>query len=475
MDKSPDAFRTISEVADWLGIQAHVLRFWESKFTQVKPVKRAGGRRYYRPADMMLLGGIKKLLHEDGMTIKGVQKVLREQGVQVVSDLSQSLDDVAVSAGRPRRAHTVVPFQGRATLLDTARADRDPREETSRTGQAGRDFGQDDAGDVIDGSATPFESSPPAPHDREAQVPHAQLPEADITIPGPSDETEASVPEPDAADVFAQDRQTSESADPESAEPVMDAPEGIAPESAKPEMDAPDAAEPSVSEVPEMPEDGPEAAVGSPEADPEPVPTFRRRGSARFTPMAAEPEDSAEDAPFEEPETDPEADPPVEAAELADIPAEEPAEAPDLVSGLPEPEEEPLPEPADMADMADMAEADETDEAPQEDPEPLAGSEPEAEQERAEPEPEANAAEPEPELAEPEVAAAEPEPASAPRPAIVDAPDPPDESEIAADPGLLSQVSRIGRLPPAQREEIAALAEALEAWRAARTGQILSQ
>ena len=59
MKKAPDAFRTISEVADWLDVQAHVLRFWESKFTQVKPVKRAGGRRYYRPADMLLIGGIK--------------------------------------------------------------------------------------------------------------------------------------------------------------------------------------------------------------------------------------------------------------------------------------------------------------------------------------------------------------------------------------------------------------------------------
>ena len=93
MRKSPDAFRTISEVADWLGIQAHVLRFWESKFSQVKPVKRAGGRRYYRPADMVLIGGIKKLLHDDGMTIKGVQKLLREKGVSYVSSLSQSLDD----------------------------------------------------------------------------------------------------------------------------------------------------------------------------------------------------------------------------------------------------------------------------------------------------------------------------------------------------------------------------------------------
>ncbi|WP_101066267.1 MerR family transcriptional regulator [Roseovarius salinarum] len=94
MPKSADAFRTISEVADWLGTPAHVLRFWESKFAQVKPVKRAGGRRYYRPADMQLLGGIKKLLHEDGMTIKGVQKILREQGVKHVASLSPPLDDI---------------------------------------------------------------------------------------------------------------------------------------------------------------------------------------------------------------------------------------------------------------------------------------------------------------------------------------------------------------------------------------------
>lgn len=97
MAKSPDAFRTISEVADWLGIQAHVLRFWESKFGPVKPIKRAGGRRYYRPADMVLLGGIKKLLHEDGLTIKGVQKILREQGVSHVSDLSQPIEEIAES------------------------------------------------------------------------------------------------------------------------------------------------------------------------------------------------------------------------------------------------------------------------------------------------------------------------------------------------------------------------------------------
>ncbi len=96
MAKSPDAFRTISEVADWLGIQAHVLRFWESKFTQVKPIKRAGGRRYYRPADMMLLGGIKQPLHEDGLTIKGVQKILREEGMSHVAEMSPPLDELTL-------------------------------------------------------------------------------------------------------------------------------------------------------------------------------------------------------------------------------------------------------------------------------------------------------------------------------------------------------------------------------------------
>ena len=90
--KSPDAFRTISEVAEWLGVPTHVLRFWESRFTQVKPVKRAGGRRYYRPADMELLGGIRKLLHEDGVTIRGVQKLLREQGVKHVSTMSPAIE-----------------------------------------------------------------------------------------------------------------------------------------------------------------------------------------------------------------------------------------------------------------------------------------------------------------------------------------------------------------------------------------------
>lgn len=87
MEKSPEAFRTISEVADLLDTPAHVLRFWESRFPQIRPVKRAGGRRYYRPADVALLAGIRHLLHDQGMTIRGVQKILRDHGVRHVSGL----------------------------------------------------------------------------------------------------------------------------------------------------------------------------------------------------------------------------------------------------------------------------------------------------------------------------------------------------------------------------------------------------
>lgn len=82
--KSPNAFRTISEVADGIGIPQHVLRFWESKFSQIKPMKRGGGRRYYRPEDVEIIEAIRRLLHDDGYTIKGAQKLLREHGVKAV-------------------------------------------------------------------------------------------------------------------------------------------------------------------------------------------------------------------------------------------------------------------------------------------------------------------------------------------------------------------------------------------------------
>ncbi|MBS0235572.1 MAG: MerR family transcriptional regulator [Proteobacteria bacterium] len=84
MNKSAEAFRTIGEVADELQIPKHVLRFWEGRFPQIRPMKRGGGRRYYRPEDMELLRGIRALLHAEGYTIRGVQKILREHGVDQV-------------------------------------------------------------------------------------------------------------------------------------------------------------------------------------------------------------------------------------------------------------------------------------------------------------------------------------------------------------------------------------------------------
>jgi DNA-binding transcriptional MerR regulator len=86
LDKAPDAFRTISEVADDLDVPQHVLRFWETRFAQIKPMKRSGGRRYYRPEDVSLLRGIRHLLYGQGYTIRGVQRILREQGIKTVQN-----------------------------------------------------------------------------------------------------------------------------------------------------------------------------------------------------------------------------------------------------------------------------------------------------------------------------------------------------------------------------------------------------
>jgi DNA-binding transcriptional MerR regulator len=80
--KSPNAFRTISEAAEEIGAPQHVLRFWETKFTFVDPLKRAGGRRFYRPQDLVVLKAVKRLLHDEGLTIKGVQRLFKEQGLK---------------------------------------------------------------------------------------------------------------------------------------------------------------------------------------------------------------------------------------------------------------------------------------------------------------------------------------------------------------------------------------------------------
>ena len=110
MDKSAEAFRTISEVAVELEIPKHVLRFWEGRFLQLRPMKRGGGRRYYRPADVELLKGIRHLLYEEGYTIKGVQKVLREHGIEFVKELG--LPDGDGEKDTPREPRPAVGLNG---------------------------------------------------------------------------------------------------------------------------------------------------------------------------------------------------------------------------------------------------------------------------------------------------------------------------------------------------------------------------
>jgi DNA-binding transcriptional MerR regulator len=110
MDKSPDAFRTISEVAEELDLPQHVLRFWETRFTQIKPMKRGGGRRYYRPQDVDLIKGIRHMLYDQGYTIKGVQKLLRENGNQFLVAIGNG-DLAAVEAiAKRKQAETEVPL-----------------------------------------------------------------------------------------------------------------------------------------------------------------------------------------------------------------------------------------------------------------------------------------------------------------------------------------------------------------------------
>ena len=91
--KSPEAFRTISEASEILSLPSHVLRFWESKFNQIKPLKRAGGRRFYRPNDILFILGIKKLLHIDGLTIIGVKRLIKENGINFIINIGKNVRD----------------------------------------------------------------------------------------------------------------------------------------------------------------------------------------------------------------------------------------------------------------------------------------------------------------------------------------------------------------------------------------------
>jgi DNA-binding transcriptional MerR regulator len=109
-DKAPDAFRTISEAAEELDLPQHVLRFWETRFAQIKPLKRGGGRRYYRPDDVLLLKGIRHLLYDRGFTIKGVQQILKDQGVRQVIAIGQTGAIEPVTVADPDSELVALPF-----------------------------------------------------------------------------------------------------------------------------------------------------------------------------------------------------------------------------------------------------------------------------------------------------------------------------------------------------------------------------
>ncbi len=150
-NKAPDAFRTISEAADELDLPQHVLRFWETRFRDIKPMKRGGGRRYYRPDDIELLRGIRHLLYGEGYTIRGVQRILREQGVRFVQAVWQE--------GAPQPPHGA-----REEEADSEEAAVEALEEGRGLGERlasliGRDLGgrHDDAAERLE---PPLESAP---------------------------------------------------------------------------------------------------------------------------------------------------------------------------------------------------------------------------------------------------------------------------------------------------------------------------
>jgi len=125
VEKSSDAFRTISEAAEELDVPQHVLRFWETRFTQIKPMKRAGGRRYYRPSDVELLKGIRSLLYKEGYTIRGVQKILKEDGASYVSGVGRGeveprKREGAMEKAPPPGTAKTAPRAGRAAGISPA-------------------------------------------------------------------------------------------------------------------------------------------------------------------------------------------------------------------------------------------------------------------------------------------------------------------------------------------------------------------
>ncbi|SPF76682.1 hypothetical protein ALP8811_01695 [Aliiroseovarius pelagivivens] len=301
--KSPDAFRTISEVADWLGVPTHVLRFWESRFTQVKPVKRAGGRRYYRPADMELLGGIRKLLHEDGMTIRGVQKLLREQGVKHVATMSPPLESNEM---RDSDGSNVVPL---ASARNTT--DENPQESVVQaTEDNSPDVAEahDDHQDTVD--ETPASAPEPAPEDIADHDSPPTL--TDATDEAPEDLV---VPHADQSEpVLAEDAPTER--DLFSAE-VAQASEAVAAPQSDPDLSAPEHShEPTELEADIAETHTPDEGETPPSEIADPAADILGEAPEAFEPETAAP---ADPAPVTESDPAPEAPAPID---ISHIPAD---------------------------------------------------------------------------------------------------------------------------------------------------------
>ncbi|MEM7724364.1 MAG: MerR family transcriptional regulator [Pseudomonadota bacterium] len=226
MAKSTQAFRTIREVADWLGVAAHVLRFWESKFPQIKPVKRAGGRRYYRPSDMELVGGIKVLLHDEGMTIRGVQKMLRTDGMDAVVAKSPPLEgsvdgDASDGTGAVIDHETLASMDAEpveAAPATTAKAPSKKKADAKKTdAQATKEDGEQPSlpwGDppaaaletpalVVEDEASEPEAEPEAVAAVEASTPDPETTSDDVD--GPAPEAEEAMAAPSAAELSLPD------------------------------------------------------------------------------------------------------------------------------------------------------------------------------------------------------------------------------------------------------------------------------
>lgn len=146
MDKSPDAFRTISEAAEDLDLPQHVLRFWETRFPQIKPMKRGGGRRYYRPDDVDLLKGIRHLLYDEGYTIKGVQRILKSQGNKYVIGIGTGeieFSETPALAAAPVESEIEVPFTNAERKVAVSVKDLPNQKTSGSKGILGRLRGKD--------------------------------------------------------------------------------------------------------------------------------------------------------------------------------------------------------------------------------------------------------------------------------------------------------------------------------------------